>query len=235
MDSNECEVQFAAGNTAYEAGDFSTAAKAYEAVLQDCKSFESEYNLGNAYYKLGQLGPCILHYERALQLKPTNEDARNNLKLAMTKVIDRVEPLPTQGLRDVWERVVAKGRLSFWSSMLLLLWLAGFGALSWRLFAREESMKRIASTLASVLLSLSVGVACLYSAAASRDDQSHEAVILKPTVEVRNAPKADNSLVLFILHEGTKGRILSFTEGWVELELANGSVGWIPREDLAEI
>lgn len=230
-----CKAQFEAGNASYEAGAFAEAAEAYEAVLAECRSFEAEYNLANASFKLGQIGRSILHYERALQLDPNNDDARANLQLANTKVTDRIEPLPTQGLRDLWERVVAKGRLGFWAMALLVLWLGGFGALSWRLLAREEAMRRIAAAMASVLLALSVGVGFLFSATLHRDDMSHEAVILTPTAEIRNAPQASNSLVLFILHEGTKGRILSRTSEWIELEFANGSVGWVAAERVAEV
>lgn len=233
--AEECEVQFVAGNEAYQAGDFEAAVAAYEAALGTCRNFELEYNLANAHFKLGHIGPSILHYERALQLDPSDEDARNNLKLAGARVVDRIEELPTQGLRDVWERIVAKGRLRFWGGALLFLWVAGFGALSWRLFARETSMQRIATTLASVLLGLSLFVGFLYSATSHREEISHEAVIMSPTVEVRNAPQADNSLVLFLLHEGTKGRILSRTGEWLEMELANGSVGWVTLQDVAEV
>lgn len=230
-----CEAQFEAGNEAFQAGDFELAVATYEAALGTCRNFELEYNLANAHFKLGQIGPSILHYERALQLDPSDDDARNNLKLAGARVVDRIEELPTQGLRDVWERIVAKGRLRFWGGALLFLWLAGFASLSWRLFARETSMQRIATTLASVLLGLSLFVGFLYSATSHREEISHEAVIMSPTVEVRNAPQSDNSLVLFLLHEGTKGRILSRTGEWLEMELANGSVGWVTLQDVAEI
>ena len=125
--------------------------------------------------------------------------------------------------------------LGFWAATLLVLWLGGFAALSWRLHAREEAMRRIATTMASVLLSLSLGVGFLFSATLHRDDISHEAVILTPSAEVRNAPQVNNSLVLFILHEGTKGRILSRAGEWIELELANGSVGWVSTQQVAEV
>ena len=232
---DECEAQFAVGNAAYEVGNFNDAVAAYEAVLSLCQSFEAEYNLANAHFKLGQTGLSILHYERAIQLDPSNDDVRNNLKLANSRVTDRIEPLPTQGLRDLWERVVAKGLLGFWAATLLVLWLGGFAALSWRLHAREEAMRRIAATMPSVLLSLSLGVGFLFSATLHRDDISHEAVILTPSAEVRNAPQVNNSLVLFILHEGTKGRILSRAGEWIELELANGSVGWVSTQQVAEV
>ena len=40
---------------------------------------------------------------------------------------------------------------------------------------------------------------------------------------------------LFVLHEGTKVRILQRVEDQWEIALANGNVGWLPSGDLEEI
>ncbi len=40
------------------------------------------YNLGNAYFRTGDLGRAILNYERALALDPSQPEARANLQLA---------------------------------------------------------------------------------------------------------------------------------------------------------
>ena len=57
------------GNTAYAAGDFNSAAAAYESVLRyRISDPRVEYNLGNAEFRRGNLGKAILHYERARRL-----------------------------------------------------------------------------------------------------------------------------------------------------------------------
>ena len=55
---------FQSGNVAYTEGDYEGAIEA-TSVLDKWTSFELEYNLGGAHYKAGNIGPCILHYERA--------------------------------------------------------------------------------------------------------------------------------------------------------------------------
>ena len=40
------------------------------------------YDLGNAYYRLGNFGKAILNYERALALEPRHPEAQANLRLA---------------------------------------------------------------------------------------------------------------------------------------------------------
>lgn len=86
---------FQRGNQLYQEGDFVGAIDAYEAVL--AAGFESaalHYNLGNAYFKAGDLGRSILEWERALVRAPGDPDATANLELARSLTADAVEPLP---------------------------------------------------------------------------------------------------------------------------------------------
>ena len=95
------------GNLAYQEGDYAAAIEAYEAVLAGgFTSAGLEYNLGNAYFKSGALGPSILHWERALVLSPGDPDTRANLELARSITADAIEPMPTFWLVSVvngWE------------------------------------------------------------------------------------------------------------------------------------
>ena len=50
------EVDFQRANVAYESGDFARALEQYEAILATHRHFESEFNAGNAAFKLNRLG-----------------------------------------------------------------------------------------------------------------------------------------------------------------------------------
>ncbi|MBL4587510.1 MAG: tetratricopeptide repeat protein, partial [Flavobacteriales bacterium] len=68
---------------AYISEDYSKATELYEQILsQEYVSAEVHYNLGNAYFKTGNIAPAILHFERAKKLAPNDEDIIFNLKLA---------------------------------------------------------------------------------------------------------------------------------------------------------
>jgi tetratricopeptide (TPR) repeat protein len=71
----------------YLAGHYAEAAQIYEQLaaqgVQDSGLF---YNLGNAYYQLGDLAQAIVSYERAAQLAPRDPDVRTNLALARSQV-----------------------------------------------------------------------------------------------------------------------------------------------------
>ena len=53
-------------------------------------------------------------------------------------------------------------------------------------------------------------------------------VILADRVDVLSTP-SNSGTVLFQLHEGARACILDRTNGWSEIQLDNGNVGWIPE------
>src|SRR5207253_531996 len=86
-----CDLARFAPTTAYPA-----AATAYEELdRQGLVSADLAFNLGNAYYRQGNLGRAIWAFERAATLDPDDEDTRYNLKqarkLADRRVHDKIE------------------------------------------------------------------------------------------------------------------------------------------------
>src|SRR5207237_6004412 len=77
------ESGFAKANQAYSEGRFQEAAEGYESLVQSGqRNTNLFYDLGNAYYRLGNFGKAILNYERALALDPRHPEADANLRLA---------------------------------------------------------------------------------------------------------------------------------------------------------
>lgn len=229
------EAAFDSANAHYAAGDFEAAKLLYGEILMEHLHFESEYNMGNACYKLNELGPAILHYERAQRLNPANGDVESNLLLANTKVIDRIEALPTEGITDLWERIVAPGRFRLWMRIAAIFWTLGFATFAIRLWQKPVGTRRILGSIGSGLTVTGAICIGLMTAASARSDSSHEAIILATQTEVLNAPDSNNSTPLFVLHEGTKVRIIQQKGGWMEVALLNGNVGWLPVSDIEEI
>ena len=74
---------FEAANKLYEEGKFAQAAAAYEQLIQSGRvSAPLYFNLGNAWFKSGQMGRAITAYRRAEQLAPRDPDVRANLQFA---------------------------------------------------------------------------------------------------------------------------------------------------------
>ncbi len=58
-----------------------------------------------------------------------------------------------------------------------------------------------------------------------------EAIIMTPTALVKSSP-SENSVDLFVLHEGSKVRVMDGANGWNKIKIADGSVGWLQAENM---
>lgn len=61
-----------------------------------------------------------------------------------------------------------------------------------------------------------------------------EAIILSGAVYIKSAPDKSGT-DLFLLHEGTKVKIKSTLDKWVEVVIGNGNVGWIENNCIEKI
>lgn len=74
--------------TAYDKGEFGEALSYYaDVVSRNAASPGALYNLGNCYYKLGDLPLALIAYERALKLAPRSSDIIENLNLTRRKLM----------------------------------------------------------------------------------------------------------------------------------------------------
>ena len=62
-----------------------------------------------------------------------------------------------------------------------------------------------------------------------------EAVVMRPATSVKSSPATEASTDLFVLHEGTKVKIIDSVGRWSNIELADGRQGWLPSEDMVII
>lgn len=227
---------FERGNQLYQEGDFSGAIEAYEAVrAAGFQSAALDYNLGNAYFKSGDLGRSILEWERALVRAPGDPDATANLELARSLTADAVEPLPRFWLFSAW---------SWWvqwlpRSLLILLvggaWLVAGASVVTRLWSRNADVRWLTGWLAigGAAVVLVLGTNLLVREL--RIGQPDRAVVLATAVPVRAAPAEDDDLTLFEIHEGTRVRVEQRTGEWAEVVLDDGKVGWVPIDVMEEI
>ena len=61
------------------------------------------------------------------------------------------------------------------------------------------------------------------------------AIVLKPVTSVRSSPSSESAKDLFVLHEGTKVRIIDKVGKWSNIELADGRQGWMLSQDMEVI
>jgi tetratricopeptide (TPR) repeat protein len=222
-------------NKAYGEGLYAEAADLYKKVAASgYEAPELYYNLGNSCFKLNDYPGAILWYERAKRLDPGNEDISFNLNVANSKIADKIEPVPEMFYRRWYFGLVNRFSADAWAWLSVICFLAAFAGatlylLAARLFLRKTGFWSGALFLVLFLFTL------LFAVSAS--DQARnvgEAIIFTPSVTVKSSPD-EKSVDLFVLHEGTKVRIMDQIGTWYEIRIANGSVGWLPSTAMERI
>ena len=218
-------------NQSYSSGNYSEAVSQYETVLgSGYESSGLNFNLGNAYFKLNNIPAAILHYEKALKLDPTDENIRFNLDLANSRIIDKMEPLPEFFLKTWWKSARDQFSSDFWAKTGVAGFIMALMMITLFIISRTISTRKI-SFWAGILFLALMAVSFLFSYSGYRDYSRHStAIIFTPTVTVKSSPN-DGSVDLFVIHEGTKVFITDYVEGWNEVRLANGNVGWVRMEN----
>lgn len=226
---------FEAANEAYAAGNYEEAVDQYEQILANGETSAAlHYNLGNAYYKLDRVAPSIYHYEKALQLKPGDEDIRNNLTFAKTMAIDAIAEEEETGFRGIFDTSTAAFSSSGWGWVAIFCMLAFVVFFLVYYFSSRTTVKRLLFIGAMFFLVLAISSAIVAATKQNLQQESQYAIVFSEEVEIKNepSPRAEET---FRLHEGAKVKIVQDFRDWVEIELPNGSQGWMPKTDLERL
>jgi tetratricopeptide (TPR) repeat protein len=189
-------------------------------------SGELFYNLGNTYYRSGEIALAILSYERALRYIPQDEDLRHNLQLANLLITDRIEPTPRLFFLEFWDDLKNAISLQGTTWLAYLAYLLVFASLTLLFLARTYLLKRIGMMSAVVSLFLFATLLFLFAAKLADFTEENEAIVMEPVVTVKNSPDAGSSDA-FVLHSGVKVEITDSVNEWIEIRLADGKIGWI--------
>ncbi len=223
----------ATANAEYAEGQYEEAALLYEAELAESPSAEVYYNLGNCYFKMGELAQSILAYERALRIDPRMDDAKHNLRFAQSRIVDNIEDTNTFFLSQ-WTKALRNllhGSTWIWISIALFsLALLGFIGFA---FLPAVVGRKISFHTAWVALLLSIICFSFAASLHSRDTKRTEAIITQSIVNAKSSPDKSGT-DLFVLHEGTSVTIRSTLSNWAEIHVGN-YVGWIPISALEQI
>ena len=225
-----------AGVEAYQQGVWDQAVRSWEGITAlGVQSAVLEYNLGNAFFKAEDYAHAILHYERALKLDPSYADARYNLEFAAQFIQDRIDTVPEFFVKT-WLRGLCRGLsagtwtllffvLLFGALVLLLVFLLGHG-----------SRGRRAGFFGSIVCAL-LAILCISMAAWQKSEflDTYEAIVMRAVTTVRSSPGGEGSKDLFVLHEGTKVKIIDEVGDWKNITLSDGRQGWISVRDIEVI
>ncbi len=207
----QAQDRWAEANAKYAAGDFRAAVSGYTQLVEAGETSAALfYNLGNAHYRLNELGAAILNYERALALEPQQPEAVANLRL----VREKARALELRGNR--LEQALARTSPTMLASVAALgFWLAVFALAGWFLFRRS------ALAVVGCLLGLALFAGAGYGLYALEQGPNGRglAIIVGKQVDARLAT-AESAGTVLTLPPGSEVKILSTRGGWSYAVLA---------------
>ena len=223
---------FEQATNAYNQGEFKQAIGYYEQILSNKQHSANLYfNLGNCYYKLGEIGPSIYYYEKAHLLNPGDSEIKNNLGYAQNMRLDAIEQMPESAFSRFYNATIAKLSFDQWSYLAVgFMFLFVLAYIAYYLFqgATRKRISFVSSLVAVALCVLSVGFAYLQF---QRNTSNNPAIVFTREVAVTSEPN-DRSEKIFTLHEGTKVNILEKLGDWQKIKIADGQTGWLPETSL---
>lgn len=230
------DALFERGNQAYLHGDFKAAIDAYEQLLAAGVNHEGlHFNLANAYVKADRLGPAAHHYELALELDPSQDDARANLKLVREAAAARWQDKLLGAEKDaLWMRALSE----FTPGGLALLFLSvyvGLFALAIAVYLLPTGFTRV--SLAALLLFFALGAIGSGSLLLGRWWLQHrveQAIVLPDELAVKEGPDT-NYQTSFLVHASLRLRIIDHDGDWVKIRLGNGLEGWTRERDVGKL
>jgi len=185
------------------------------------------YNIGNAYFRMKDLGRAILCYRRAEQYTPNDPNLQQNLQYARSRCLDQIEEKQkTRVLKTLffWHYDSSTAtRSALFAFFFLLLWSAA----AVRLFWHKPWLGWTCALAAAIALLLLASL--LVEAAALRANRpgvvlSSEVIARKGDSETYERSFTDP------LHAGTEFLLVEDREQWYHIELADGRQCWIPAQ-----
>ncbi len=190
------------------------------------------YNIGNAYFRMKDMGRAILNYRRAEQYIPNDANLCENLHYARTRRLDKIE---------IKEKILILKTLFFWhydiSPQTRSTLFASFFALFWLFAAIRLFFVRpwtgwgitIAVALSFIFFS-----SLLVDTATFKRDQP--GVVISPEVMARKGDsKAYEKSFKKSIHAGTEFRVIEDRGNWIDVELDDGRRCWLPSNSVGMV
>lgn len=224
---------FLKANEYFQNKDYTRAITLYQNILASgVESAPLYFNLGNAYFKNGDLGQAILYYLKARRLAPSDDDILTNLEFARQFTSIRMEGVQLNPITTFLESLVAPYRLdtlAWWSSALFILFFV-FLSLRYGL-GFKSGWIRIVTIVVLVMLAVS---SWMTTYKYRHDYLTRRAVIIAPECPVTSGPYEQSEIELEAA-PGLVVEILSESGTYYNVLFENKRRGWIKKELIAEI
>lgn len=234
-----CSLYAESTNSLWESGNRFYAAKKYDSALNCYRQIEQQgyqnaalyYNMGNAFYRIGNTAAAVLYYERALFKDPLNRRIKDNLSLAQARVVLPVAPSEPVFFISWWNSFVLLVAPYVWAWCMFLCFL-GILWLIYRKIKEKEGLDFMGRWMS---LSLAGFVFCgiLFYAGYQARNHTDKAVVMVDNTPFFTRPGDSQSIGQ--LPEGSVVTIQSRKDGWYHVSLPNASRAWLPSKNVEPV
>ena len=212
-----------ANEKAYQEGQYTQALESFLSQIGDPQVAPGPlyYNIGNTYYKQGVYAKAYWAYQKARQYLPRDEDLYHNLILTETQL--GFSPTADTGI-VLWAK-----RFPFFTitefSVALWLSITFFSVFIWLKLLGKTYKKAL---LISAVCSLVFGFGTL-----SRYYQHHvrnTGIVIGARTALKAGP-VKTLPTLTTLSAGTRVTEIRKQDGWTEIRVDGGLIGWIVESD----
>jgi tetratricopeptide (TPR) repeat protein len=213
---------------------YEKAALRFERVVREggIENGKLYYNIGNAYFRAGDLGRSILNFRKAEQFNPNDPNVQQNLAYARSQRKDELAEKGKTKMMHIllfWHYDFSfEQRFTLFAVCFALLWIA----VGVRLFAPRPFLKWIIGLagLASAVLGISLVVESL----AIKNERP--GVVLAEAVTARKGDSESyEASFQEPLHAGAEFVLVEERKNWVQVELPDGRTCWLPSGAVAMV
>lgn len=227
------ESDFETANGYFRDKEYGPAIDTYESIVaRGVESAPLYYNLGNAYFRNGDLGRAVLNYMKARKLAPADNDIRDNLEFAKQYTNIQMEGVKLNPISSFLESLVGTYRLNTlaWVSSAIFILFMILLSLRYGLGIRNAAVR---VGIVTVLIFLVIA-SWLTTFKYRNDYLTQRAVIIAEECPVTTGP-SDESDIELEAAPGLVVEILSESGDYYNVLFENKRRGWIKKELVAEI
>ncbi|MCM8796514.1 MAG: tetratricopeptide repeat protein [Candidatus Omnitrophica bacterium] len=220
---------FNRANVYYEQVNYDEAIKEYESILgAGWESGNLYYNLGNCYFKKGQLGMAIFYYEKSKRLIPLDRDLESNYAYACSLIKGQNVSLQrgflSRVLNNLFGKFTLDGLTVLLSALYILILIAILTGFMFRPFKKQ-----------ALIIAAAIGVFFIAGFTGLTEKiaiLNKEGVVVVAQADARFEPM-DKATVYFTLSEGAKVEIISSKDNWYKIKRQDNKIGWIQKSALS--
>lgn len=237
-------VEPALADSAYNNEQYGEAISLYTQVLAEYgASSDVYYNLGNAYYRRGNVAQAILNYERALRVDPTNEDARANLAFVKARLQDKIED-GNSFFGNLHRDVVCTLSANTWAWVALISFIALCAAVALYIFSGNVLLRKVGFFGGIILVFVVIYMLIVASDARARINDHSEAIVTSPATMLNSSPRQPKQTEKVVpIHEGTKVKIIDsiatpddpVSPRYYKVRLNGSTPAWLRATDVERI